>query len=138
LRAVLDANVIISGLLSPDGAPARVLVAWREGAFELIVSSQLLAELTRALSYPRLRERVNTQDTKDLLDWLARFATLADDLGQALVRSADAADDYLIALAAGSDALLVSGDKHLLALADELPILPPVRFLELVESRTGL
>jgi putative PIN family toxin of toxin-antitoxin system len=134
LRAVLDANVIISGLLSPGGAPARLLVAWREGAFELIVSSQLLAELTRALSYPRLRERVDTQDTKDLLDWLARFATLADDPGHAPVHSADAADDYLIALAAGNDAVLVSGDKHLLELADEFPILPPARFLELVES----
>jgi len=134
LRAALDANVIVSALLSPGGAPARVLVAWREGAFELIVSTQLLAELTRALSYPRLRERVDTQDTKDLLDWLARFATLADDPGQAPVRSADSADDYLIALAAGNDALLVSGDKHLLDLADELPILPPARFLALVES----
>jgi len=134
LRAVLDANVIISGLLSPGGAPARVLVAWREGAFELIVSSQLLAELRRALSYPRLRERIDPQDTTDLLEWLTRFATLVDDTGHAPVRSADSADDYLIALAAGNDALLVSGDKHLLDLADELPILPPARFLALVES----
>ena len=134
MRAVLDANVIISGLLSPGAAPARVLVAWREGAFELIVSSQLLAELTRALSYPRLRERVDPQDTKDLLDWLARFATLGDERGHAPVRSTDSADDYLIALAAGNDALLVSGDKHLLDLADELPILPSARFLALVES----
>lgn len=113
-------------------------MAWREGAFELIVSSQLLAELRRALSYPRLREQIDPQDSDALLAWLARFATVADDPGRAPVRSADAADDYLIALAAGNDALLVSGDKHLLALADELPILPPARFLELVESRTGL
>jgi putative PIN family toxin of toxin-antitoxin system len=134
LRAVLDANVIISGLLSPAGAPARVLAAWREGAFELIVSSKLLAELQRALSYPRLREHIDRQDSDALLDWLARFATVAEDPGHVPVRSADAADDYLIALAAGNDALLVSGDKHLLDLADELPILPPARFLALVES----
>ena len=113
-------------------------MAWREGAFELIVSSQLLAELRRALSYPRLRERIDPQETTDLLEWLTRFATLVDDTGHAPVRSADSADDYLIALAAGNDALLVSGDKHLLDLADELPILPPARFLELVESRTGV
>lgn len=134
MRAVLDANVIISGLLSPDGAPARLLVAWREGAFELIVSSHLLAELRRALSYPRLRERIDPQDTAALLDWLTRFASLAEDTDDPPVRSADAADDYLIALAADSDALLVSGDKHLLALAEEFPILPPARFLELLES----
>jgi hypothetical protein len=134
LRAVLDANLIISALLSPDGAPARVLVAWREGAFELIVSSHLLAELRRALSYPRLRERIDPRDASALLDWLTRLAAFAADTGRAPVRSADAADDYLIAIAAGNDALLVSGDKHLLALAERLPILPPARFLELVES----
>jgi predicted nucleic acid-binding protein len=62
------------------------------------------------------------------------LAAFAADTGRAPVRSADAADDYLIAIAAGNDALLVSGDKHLLALAERLPILPPARFLELVES----
>jgi hypothetical protein len=43
-------------------------------------------------------------------------------------------DDYLIALAAAERAMLVSGDKHLLALAEQLPILPPTRFLELVDD----
>ncbi|HWG08574.1 MAG TPA: putative toxin-antitoxin system toxin component, PIN family [Solirubrobacteraceae bacterium] len=134
MRAVLDANVIISGVLARDGAPARVLAAWREGAFELIVSQALLAELARAFSYPRLRKRIDPQDAASLLDWPARLAILAEDVETAPARSADAADDYLIALAADNDALLVSGDKHLLALADQLPILPPARFLELVDS----
>jgi putative PIN family toxin of toxin-antitoxin system len=133
LRVVLDPNVIISALLSPDGAPARVLVAWREGAFELIISPQLLAELRRALAYPKLRERVERQDAVALLDWLSRFATAATDSEDPPASSADRADDYLIALAAASDALLVSGDRHLLALAEQLPILSPARFLEQIE-----
>jgi putative PIN family toxin of toxin-antitoxin system len=134
LRAVLDANVIISGVLARDGAPARVLAAWGKGAFELIVSPALLAELGRAFSYPKLRERIDPQDAASLLHWLSRLAILAEDVETASARSADPADDYLIALAAGNDALLVSGDKHLLDLAKELPILPPARFLELIDS----
>jgi putative PIN family toxin of toxin-antitoxin system len=134
LRAVLDANVIISGTLAPGGAPARLLAAWRDGAFELIVSPQLLAELSRALSYPRLRDRIDPRDASGLLDWLTRFAVVSEDAGSAPVNSADAGDDYLIALAAANDALLVSGDKHLLELAEQLPILSPARFLELVGS----
>jgi putative PIN family toxin of toxin-antitoxin system len=134
LRAVLDANVIISGVLAPDGTPARLLAAWRDGAFELIVSPQLLAELRRAFSYPRLHERIDSREASDLLDWLTRFAVVSEDAGDAPVRSADAGDDYLIALAAANDALLVSGDKHLLALADQLPLLSPARFSELVDS----
>lgn len=134
MQAVLDANVITSGVLARHGAPARVLRAWGEGAFELIVSPALLAELARAFAYPKLRERIDPQDAAILLDWLARLAILAEDVEIAPARSADPADDYLIALAAGNDALLVSGDKHLLDLAKELPILPPARFLELIDS----
>lgn len=134
MRAVLDANVIISGVLAREGAPARVLAAWGVGAFELIVSPALLAELGRAFSYPKLRERIDPEDVAGLLGWLTRLAILAEDLETAPPRSADPGDDYLIALAAGNDALLVSGDKHLLDLAKELPILPPARFLELIDS----
>jgi putative PIN family toxin of toxin-antitoxin system len=132
LRAVLDPNVIISALLSLSGAPARVLVAWREGTFELVVSAKLLAELQRALRYPKLSARIGPEDAAALIEWLTRLATVAEDPGEAPVHSADEADDYLIALAAAHDALLVSGDKHLLALAEGLPIATPARFLELL------
>lgn len=137
MRAVLDPNVVISALLSPNGAPARVLLAWRAGAFELLVSPQLLAELRRALSYPKLRDRIDSQDAASLVDWLTRFATLATDTRHAPTRSADKGDDYLIALAASTDALLVSGDKHVLALAEEFPVVSPARFLELIEPSVG-
>jgi putative PIN family toxin of toxin-antitoxin system len=134
LRAILDVNVIVSGLLAPDGAPARVLAAWRDGAFELIVSPKLLAELRRALSYPKLRKRIEPRDASALLDWLDRLASRAEDTNRTPVCSADEGDDYLVALGASNDALLVSGDRHLLELADELPILAPAKFLELIES----
>ena len=44
-------------------------------------------------------------------------------------RSTDAADDYLISLAESARAVLVSGDKHVLALAESFPIETPVEFL---------
>jgi len=40
-----------------------------------------------------------------------------DPPGPPSIRSADAADDYLIALAAVERAILLSGDKHLTVLA---------------------
>jgi putative PIN family toxin of toxin-antitoxin system len=134
LRAVLDPNVLVSALLSPAGAPARALLAWVEGRYELVVSPRLLAELTRVLAYPKLSSRVEPHDAEQLVDWLARQAILAEDPADPPSRAADADDDYLLALAAGEDALLVSGDKHLLVLADEFPILSPAHFLRTVES----
>jgi uncharacterized protein len=135
VRAVLDPNVIISGLLSPKGSPAHVLRAFDEGEFEAVVSDTLLDELARALAYPKLRRYVSEQDAADVVRWLAESATVTTDPEAPPPRhSADPDDDYLIALAASERAVLVSGDKHLLDLAGELPVFSPRRFLELLAT----
>ncbi len=130
MRAVLDPNVLISAILSSRGAPARLLLRWRDGDFELLVSPLLLAELKRALGYSKLRKRVSAAQTRELVSWLERTATLVDDPKQEPpVRSTDQGDDYLIALAHARRAALVSGDKHLLALAGKLPVFSAAQFL---------
>lgn len=131
MRAVLDPNVIISALLSPSGHAACLLRAWERGEFELIVSAGLLAELGRALAYPKLRRRVTENDAREVLQWLSESGTLATDPHIAPpVRSADPGDDSLIALAASERAILVSGDKDLLDLAGEIPVVSPAWFRE--------
>jgi hypothetical protein len=130
VRAVLDANVLISGVLSPRGTPARLLLAWQAGAFELVVSPLLLAELRRALAYPKLAKLVPPADADAFVAWLGRAAQLAaDPPGPPSVLSADPGDDYLIALAAAERAVLVSGDGHLTVLADRIPVRTPAEFL---------
>lgn len=130
MRAVLDANVLISAALSPRGAPARLLLAWQAGAFDLVVSPLLLAELRRALAYPKLERLVPAADADALVAWLGRAAELAaHPPGPPTVRSADPFDDYLVSLAAAGRALLVSGDHHLTALAGRIPVRTPAEFL---------
>lgn len=130
MRAVLDPNVIISALLSPDGSPARALRTWLAGGFELVVSPHLLAELERALAYPKLRKRVPVEDARDLIGWLASTAETAEDPDDPpATRSGDPGDDHLIALAERERAVLVSGDEHLLELADGIPVFTPAAFL---------
>ena len=137
MRAVLDVNVLISALLSRTGTPARLLLAWQEGRFELIVSPGLLAELTRALAYPKLRRLIPASDAEAFVAWLSRSALLARDPdGPAPIRCVDPGDDYLISLAADQHAVLVSGDGHLLALGGESPIQTPGDFLSLVANGT--
>lgn len=135
MRAVLDPNIIISALLSSGGRPAQVLRAWRSGTFELVVSAALLDELERALAYSKLRERITQDETRDVIAWLKRAATIAaDPEGEPPARSPDPGDDYLLGLAAAERAALVSGDGHLLSLAGELPILSAADFLALLEE----
>jgi putative PIN family toxin of toxin-antitoxin system len=133
VRAVLDPNVIISALLSSSGAPARLLRAWLHGRFELVVSPLLLAELERALGYPKLRKRIPPREARRIMEWIMDSATSARDPNQPPpVRSSDPGDDYLIALAATEQAALVSGDEHLLGIAADFPVFSPSRFLHLL------
>lgn len=130
MRAVLDVNVLVSALLAPTGTLARLLIAWQDGRFELVVSPGLLAELERALTYPKLRKRIEPEEAEAFVAWLSRSADLVPDPDVApAVRSVDPGDDYLIALAADQDAVLVSGDHDLLDLASVLPILDPATFI---------
>jgi len=137
LRAVLDVNVLISALLSRTGTPARLLLAWQEGRFELIVSPGFRADLSRALAYPKLRRLIRASDAEAFVAWLSRSALLAGDPdGPAPIRCVDPGDDYLISLAADQHAVLVSSDGHLLALAGDFPIQTPAAYLSSVSDST--
>lgn len=130
MRAVLDPNVIISALLSPGGTPARILRAWLQGGFELVVSPLLLAELERALAYPKIRRQIAAEEARAFLEWLRASSEVAEDPDNPPpVPSRDPGDDYLIALAKHQRAVLVSGDEHLLELADRIPVLTAAGFL---------
>jgi putative PIN family toxin of toxin-antitoxin system len=122
VRAVLDPNILIAALLSPTGAPGELVGRWLAGEFELIVSEALLAELERALAYPKLRRRVSAEEAAELVDVLRDGAILAPDPPNPPRRSPDPGDDYLLALAESERAVLATGDHHLLALANEFPI----------------
>jgi putative PIN family toxin of toxin-antitoxin system len=130
VRAVVDVNVLISATLSARGPSAEILRSSRDGAFEVVVSELLIAELTRALAYPKLRKRIPTENAAAFPSWVTEHGTFAEDPADpAPVRSPDPGDDYLLALAFSKRAFLVTGDQHLLGLRDDLPILTPAEFV---------
>ena len=45
IRAVLDTNVLVSGLVDPKGPPRQILDAWLEGQYKLMLSLYLVDEL---------------------------------------------------------------------------------------------
>jgi len=127
--------VIISAVLSPGGPPARALRLWLEGAYELVCSPLLLDETARALVYPKLRTHIDADEADELLDLLRRGALLVEDPNDPPeVSSTDPKDDYLIALAAKSRSLLVSGDGDLLELSEKIPVYSPREFLSLFQE----
>lgn len=125
--------MLVSALLSRSGAPGRLIALWVDGAFELVVSDQLLAELGRALAYPKVREHISREDAAEFIALLRSTASMLADPKRPDHVSRDPGDDYLLALAKASASILVSGDRDLRALAPRLPIHPPAKFLALLE-----
>jgi len=133
VRVVLDPNVLVSAVISAAGPPREIVMAWVEGHFDLVASPALIGELRDVLARPRLRRWVSEATATEFIDGLAQDALMIDDPPPLARLSPDPDDDYLIALARSAEAdYLVSGDRHLLDLADQLPpVLTPRAFIDL-------
>lgn len=136
LRVALDAGVLVAALISPHGTPARLLLAWRGGAFELVVSPKLLRELGRVMAREKFRRYVSLDEAEEYVRTIQRGATLAADPPDPPPVTPDPGDDYLLALARAAKAhFLVSGDPHLTELTDTTPpVLTPRKLFDRLES----
>lgn len=133
-RAVVDPGVLVSALISSKGSPAQLVLAWRGGAFELVVSSLLLDELREVLVRPKFRRYFEPEDIEEYLALLGQAETVDDPTGPIERVSADRDDDYLVALAEKAKVeIIVSGDRHLLELRRAgLKIVGATHFLEML------
>ncbi len=129
MRAVFDTNVIVAAVLSSRGAPARLLEAWTEGAFELVTSPRLLGELRRVLAYPKIRAHITPADAAGVVSLIETGSVIVEDpQAPPVVTSDDPEDDFVIALAQHTRSILVSGDSDLLVLANRIPVMSPAEF----------
>lgn len=136
MRVVIDANVLVSAVISSSGPPREVLTAWTQERFELVASPALLEELRDVLARPKLRRYLTPGAAAGYLAGLGQDGLLIEDPPPPAGLRADPDDDYLVALAraAGAD-YVVSGDRHLLELTDpDPPVLTPREFLALLED----
>jgi hypothetical protein len=116
MRVILDTNVLLSALLSPHGAPAKLLDAWKRGVFVLINSDELLAELREVVTRPFFLKRLRPGAAELLTQGLQTLAINYGDVPAGPV-APDAKDSFLLALAEiGQADFLVTGDSALLAL----------------------
>lgn len=119
MRVVLDTNKLVSAILSPLGAPRRLLDDARAQVFELCSSPVLMAELLDVVSREKFARRLAAAGLAPLgiVSEIRRLATMATPADVPRVVANDADDDHVLACAVAAQAdLLVSGDKHLLGL----------------------
>ena len=68
MRILLDTNIIISGFISSESPPGKLVQGWLDGRFELVTSQAQLDELLRALGYERLRDPISPEQARDFLE----------------------------------------------------------------------
>jgi uncharacterized protein len=116
MRIILDTNILLSALLSSIGAPAKLLEAWEQKKFTLVVCPQLIEEFREVATRPFFRERLPAGIAELLAAGIRDFSYYCKDLPPN-PPAPDAKDAYLLALAeAGHADFLVTGDKELLSL----------------------
>ncbi|MHB8482970.1 MAG: putative toxin-antitoxin system toxin component, PIN family [Nitrospiria bacterium] len=111
MRVILDTNILIGALIMPDGPPAMLYDAWKDGRFSLITSKIQLDELARATRYSRVKSLITPAEAGSTVNQIRSLATVLLRLPRARI-SADPDDNFLFAMAKESHAdYLVTGDK---------------------------
>ena len=137
LRAVLDANVYVSGYVRPEGPPGQIIERFlRDVAFEIVLSTEIVEEVLQALEYPKVRKVARTKVKPEL--WFEDILVLAQLVtGEYKISgvSNDPDDDkYIAAAVEGRAALVASGDPDLLNVGEHqgVRIITPRAFLNLL------
>ncbi len=142
MRVVLDANVYVSSLVNTQGNPKRIILAWQQGIFDVLISKEILDEIGRVLRYPRIAKR-HKQDEMAIRRFLKllEYEAIVVDPAEALaVIQEDESDNrYLECAVEGKAQYIISGDKHLLDIGDyrDIAILPPAVFVAIL-GRGGM
>ena len=127
-RFVIDPGVLVSAFISSKKtAPALLVDAILDGSLDVLACPVLVAELTDVLGREKFAAHAAEGRAAAYIAALLDQATMVDDPAPGSTRTADADDDYLVALAEVHEAeAIVSGDRHVLdAASSELQVLTP-------------
>ena len=139
IKAVVDANVLISSVIAPLGHSRQIFNAWRDGAFLLVTSPGILEEVSRRLAHPRIANRysISSEDRIAVLRLLKAESMITPGSRDVSV-TRDPTDDKVIAAALETGAeYIVTGDKNLLTLGkyEGVGILTPARFISAIREQ---
>jgi uncharacterized protein len=132
MRVVLDTNILVSAILSPDGAASAVLSEAREGRIKAVTSATLLDELE--IVFERFFPRSVASEIRAAIEELAHVVESVE----VVPASRDPDDDHVLAAAVAVKArYIITRDRDLLSLVThaDIEIVEPGAFLALLRDR---
>lgn len=141
IRAVLDANTIMSGMArfrTGTRAPAVILRAWVRHEFEMVLSDHILEEVVRNLSKPYFVEHVDPEVSRDMLRAFVEQVTFVEIMQAVAGIATHPEDDLVLAAAISASAdFVVTGDKPFQGVGtyQGVDIVSPNTFRAMLEER---
>ena len=139
MKAVLDTNVVVSGIIKEEGPAGQILrLLFQDRKFISITSLDILAEIREVLPRPKIRKYHGW--TNEQIDAFVTFLYTQSVVteGKLAVKIArDPQDDKFLACATeGTADYLVSGDEdlHQIKVYEGTQIVSPAEFLDILQS----
>jgi putative PIN family toxin of toxin-antitoxin system len=139
IRAVVDANVLVSGFISPFSHPKEIERRWRSGGFTLVTSHGIIEEVSRTLSSPRIQVKYHLTDS-DIQSFVPGLTHQSECVAGELALhgvAPDPGDDKVLSCAAeGKADFIVTGDKALQLLReyDGISIINAEAFMKILDK----
>lgn len=138
MRVVLDANILVSALLTPGGE-AEAIRRQVEDRFTLLVSDALFTELDRVLRYPRLQAKFPHLSDEKIAAYLASLRERGERVSVTaqIDVASDPDDNHVLALAVDgrADYLVTRNTDHFPSSHEQVKTLSPDAFLKLVRQQ---
>jgi putative PIN family toxin of toxin-antitoxin system len=141
IRAVLDANTIVSATISDLGPSGQIWQAAHERRFVLITSSWIISEVVRALNRDRIASKyqIRPDQVAQVRAYLEHQAMLVSITHEVLGVATHPEDDFVLATALSASAeYLITGDSKLQELGSYagVTIRSPRQFLTVLQAES--
>jgi len=112
MLVLLDSNLFISALISPNGAPGTIYARWLHGRFRIVTCQQQIDEIRTACRNPKFRQILQPHHIGTILNHLYGATVWRDGLPRKH-EAIDPTDSYLLDLIeAAQPDYAVTGDKR--------------------------
>lgn len=140
IRIVIDTNILVSAILTPEGNPAKILKFVLQGKLNLIVSPAIVEEIRQVLRYPKLvklmkKNMITLEEVYTFLDKMSKIAVITPGKLDIEAIPDDPSDNMVLSCAVEGDAdFIISGDHHLtdLRIFQGIKIMDPAAFLKII------
>ncbi len=137
LKVVVDTNQFISSLIGRQGFSAKLIDAWRNHKYILVISQDILKEIERVFYYPRIMKarHLDEGEVGAFINFIKKRAVILSNTPRVDVIKEDPDDNCVLACAHKAKAdYIVSGDDHLLDLKEYqgIPIVTVKEFLSVI------